>query len=270
MKAHTPTIVWSGLIGQAFVAAYEQFNEPRFLEIADSICRWILTLPREHTNSGACLSYTGVFQNSVHNSNLLGAAMLARTAQHTANPEYITVAREAVRYTCERQQKDGAWWYGEDPKYHWIDNFHTGYNLDSIKRYVESTGDTSFRAHLDLGYRYFKSIFFEASGRPRYYHNRTFPIDIQCAAQAIDTFCLFSAEDPEAIDMALKIARWTIKHMQHPSGYFFYRQYPLLTARTPYFHWGQATMFKALSHLSSKLTGPAAPVGTLVAGNTSR
>jgi hypothetical protein len=27
----------------------------------------------------------------------------------------------------------------------------------------------------------------------------------------------------------------------------------MMTARTPYFHWGQATMFKALAHLLLKL-----------------
>jgi hypothetical protein len=57
MKARTPTIVWSGLIGQAFLAAYEQWQEQGFLDIADSICRWILTLPRERTSCGTCLSY---------------------------------------------------------------------------------------------------------------------------------------------------------------------------------------------------------------------
>src|SRR5699024_8332433 len=60
MKAHTPTIVWSGLIGQAFLEAYEHWLEPEFLDIAESICKWILTLPRERTSSGTCLSYTGV------------------------------------------------------------------------------------------------------------------------------------------------------------------------------------------------------------------
>ena len=29
MKAHTPTIVWSGLIGQAFLEAYEQWGDTR-------------------------------------------------------------------------------------------------------------------------------------------------------------------------------------------------------------------------------------------------
>lgn len=253
MKAHTPTIVWSGLIGQAYLEAYQEWHDPAHLDVADSICRWILTLPREETSRGVCLSYTPDEQCSVHNSNLLGAALLARTAQYRPNTAYRDFARAAVEYSCTRQLTDGAWWYGEEPQYHWIDNFHTGYNLDSIRRYVDATNDASFQPYLDRGYEYFKTVFFEPSGRPRYYHNRTFPLDIQCAAQAIDTFCLFSDRDPEALTMALKVATWTITHFQDRSGYFYYRRYPVLTARTPYFHWGQATMFKALAHLLVKL-----------------
>ncbi len=250
MLAHTPTIVWSSLIGHAFLEAYERLGETRYLDVADSICRWILSLPREVTAAGTCISYTGRNQNSVHNSNLLGAGMLARTWKHRPNPEYKEVARAAVVYSCVRQQPSGAWWYGEEPKYHWIDNFHTGYNLDSLRWYTTSTGDETFRDHLRLGYEYFKCTFFEASGCPRYYHDRLYPIDIQCAAQAIDTFCLFSADDPAALRHAELVAQWTIQNMQAPDGHFHYRKYPMLTARTPYFHWGQATMFKALAHLS--------------------
>jgi hypothetical protein len=263
MKAHTPTIVWSGLIGQAFLEAHEQWGDPQSLAIADSICKWILTLPREKTAVGSCLSYTGTVQNSVHNSNLLGAAMLARTSKHLDNEAYRTVAQEAVAYSCSRQLADGAWWYGEDSKYHWVDNFHTAYNLDSLRRYIDSTGDDSFVPQLNRGYEYFKAVFFESTGRPRYYHNRTYPIDIQCAAQAIDTFCFFADRDPAALAMAMKVAEWTITNMQAPSGYFYYREYPLLKARTPYFHWGQATMFKALAHLRSKLEAPAPRIGRL-------
>ncbi|MDP3068880.1 MAG: hypothetical protein Q8N18_01265 [Opitutaceae bacterium] len=258
MRAHTPTIVWSGLIGQGYLAAYERFREPRHLEICDSICRWILTLPREKTPTGNCLSYTGVFQNSVHNSNLLGAALLAKTGRLTGNTHYLEVARDAVRYSCTRLRPDGSWWYGEDPKYHWIDNFHTAYNLDSLRRYIDATADRSFDTHLARGYEYFKAIFFEPSGRPRYYHDRTYPVDIQCAAQAIDTFAYFSDRDPAALSIAMKVADWTIANMQDRTGYFYYREYPMMKARTPYFHWGQATMFKALAHLLVKL-GPPQP-----------
>jgi len=49
--------------------------------------------------------------------------------------------------------------------------------------------------------------------------------------------------------LAVTVARWTISNLFDDSGYFYYRKYPLVTSRTPYFHWGQATMFKALAHL---------------------
>jgi hypothetical protein len=96
-------------------------------------------------------------------------------------------------------------------------------------------------------------VFFEESGCPRYYHNRKYPVDIQCAAQAIDTFSFFATEDPQALELAIRVAGWTIERMQGSAGNFYYREYPLLKARTPYFHWGQATMFKALSHLLLRL-----------------
>jgi len=154
-----------------------------------------------------------------------------------------------VAYSCHRQRSDGSWWYGEAPHYRWIDSFHTAYNLDSLKRYLDATGDEEFRPHLSRGYDYYRRVFFGADGRPRYYHNREHPVDIQCAAQAIDTFCLFADDDPGALARAWLTADWTIRHMQAADGHFIHRRYPLIRAATPYFHWGQATMFHALAHL---------------------
>lgn len=250
---HESTIVWTSLIGQAFLEAYEILREPRYLDVATSICNWILKLPREKTAKGTCLSYLAIRQSSIHNSNLLGAACLARTAKHTGAAELLDVARAAVEYTCSRQLADGAWYYGEASTYHWIDCFHTGYNLDSIKCYIDSTGDDAFRPQLDLGFAYFKKSFVEPGGRPKYYHNRAYPLDIQVAAQAIETLSAFSDDDPEALPIALDVARWTIRNMQDPSGYFYYRRYSFLVARIPMFHWGQATMYRALALLLSKL-----------------
>ena len=242
-------IVWSALIGQAFLDAFEILGEHRFLHVAESVCRWILTLPKERTHAGTCLSYHMLEQNSVHNANMLGAALLARTWRHSGKPEYLELASAAMEYSCSRQRPDGSWWYGEHPKYHWIDNFHTGYNLDSLKCYIESTGDLTFRPHLNLGFEYFKTNFFEAGGRPKYYHNRAYPIDIQCASQAIETLTKFSDFAPDVLSTAINVARWTTKHMQDSTGYFYYRRYPLLVARIPMLHWGQATMFHALALL---------------------
>src|SRR5204863_5072695 len=156
---------------------------------------------------------------------------------------YLEVAADAMRYSCTRLRPDGSWWYGEEPKYHWIDNFHTAYNLDSLKCYIESAGDAAYQPHLDRAFEYFKTTFFEASGRPKYYHNRAYPIDIQCASQAIETLAKFSDHAADVLPLAVRVACWTVDHMQDATGYFYYRQYPMLTARIPMLHWGQATMY---------------------------
>lgn len=252
--AHSPIIVWTSLIGHAFLEAYEQFNDPQHLRVVHGICEWILKLPREETPTGTCISYVPWKQSSIHNSNLLGAGFLARAYKHTKNEELLKAARAAALYSCARQLEDGSWWYGEEPHYHWNDNFHTAYNLDSLNWYITSTGDEEFRKNLTAGVDYFKRIFFEADGRPRYYHNRTYPIDIQCASQAIDTLTLFSQKDEECLTLAKRVAAWTIANMQDKKGgYFYYRDYGLLKAKTPYIHWGEATMFKGLAHLYKRL-----------------
>jgi rhamnogalacturonyl hydrolase YesR len=246
---YDPIIVWTAAIGHAYTEAFEITGNKWFLNIAESACKWILELPREKTSQGDCISYLAGRQSSIHNSNMLGASLLARTAKHNGNQEYTRVARSAIRYSCSRQLPDGSWWYGEDPRYHWIDNFHTGYNLESLDMYLDATGDEEYRASLKSGLLFYKSHFFENSGRPKYYHNRTYPVDIQCVAQAIDTLALFSNRDPECRALAAKVAAWAIRNMQDRKKYFYYRQYPMLRAKTPMLHWGQATMFKALARL---------------------
>lgn len=255
---YMPTIVWSSLIALAFLEGYEVLGRPEYLEVAASTAEWVKHLPRENTSSGCCLSYVPHRQSSIHNSNMLGAALLARVASHTHDQSALDLSREAMRYSCTRQNEDGAWYYGEAQTYHWIDNFHTGYNLDCLKRYLDSTGDREFEPVFKLGFRYFKEHFFESEGRPKYYHNKAMPIDIQCCAQAIDTLTYLSDADPDALPLAIQVALWTIQHMQAEDGHFFYRDLGWMKVRTPMFHWGQGTMFKALANLLSKMAGTGA------------
>lgn len=250
---HTPTIVWSSLIGLAFLEAYEVIGERRYLEVVASTAEWIKVLPREETDSGCCLSYVQFKQSSIHNSNMLGAALLARVGSHTNDRQATELAARAMTYSCTRQLSDGAWYYGEAPMYHWIDNFHTGYNLDCLKRYIDATADPSFDPAIRSGLQYFKQHFFEQDGCPKYYHDKLRPVDIQCAAQAIDTLSFFSETDGECLELAVNVALWTIKNMQAPDGHFYYRDLGWKKVKTPMLHWGQGTMFKALTHLLSKL-----------------
>jgi hypothetical protein len=253
-RALEPILIWTALIGHAFLEAFEVLHDKSYLEVADSICTWITKLPRNDTESGFCMGYHNQDAMAViHNSNMMGAALLARTAKHNGNQEYLEVAKGAMTYSCTRQLENGAWLYGEDPMNHWIDNFHTGYNLDALKCYMESTGDRSFESELKKGLEFYKNNFFETSGRPKYYHDRTYPIDSQCASQSIETLANFRDFDESSLELGLKVAKWTIENMQSEVGYFYFRRYPLVTLKAPMIHWSQATVYKALALLMLKI-----------------
>lgn len=249
--AHEPIIVWTSIVGQAFLEAYELFKNEKYLDIARSVSRFILDdLPREESNGGVCISYIHSYQRSIHNANMLGAAFLSRYASIAKDAEAATIARKAMTYSCNSQLPDGSWWYGESEKYHWVDNFHTGYNLDSLKTYIETSGDRSFEVNLARGLEYYKENFFLDRRIPKYYNDKTYPIDIQCAAQSVETLTLFGTTDKEAMDLALGCAEWVIDNMQdRKTGHFYFRKYLKATDKTAMLHWGQATMFKALSML---------------------
>jgi len=255
LSKYEPITVWTSLIGHAFLDAYEIIGDKEYLKIADSICRWIVERPRNQTDSGSCINYTPFDEGNctIHNQSMLAGAMLARTAKITGNDEFVNVACEAMKYTCTRQLPDGSWYYGEDPKYHWIDNFHTGYNLDALKCYIENTNDKTYENNLKQGFDFFKNNFFESTGRPKYYHNRTYPIDSQCCSQAIETLANFSDYDQSSLELGMRVARWTIENMQDRTGYFYFMRYPLMTLKMPMIHWAQATTYKALTALLSKL-----------------
>ncbi len=246
-----PTIVWTSLIGHAFLDGYDSFQKNRYLQVAVSACEHIRRdLNKYPDGAGACISYIPGQNSQVHNANTLGGSLLARTYFHTGNELYRVLAQEAMEYTAQHQRPDASWYYGEKANLHWVDNFHTAYVLDCFKHYSDGTGDDRFDKNLRTGYDYWKRTFFLSDGTPRYYDCKTLPIDIQCSSQAIDTLVFFSDRDSESLTLALKVAQWTIKNMQDQSGFFYYRRYsPWLVNKTPTLHWGQATMMCALAGL---------------------
>ena len=246
-----PTIVWTSLIGHAFLDGYDHFKNDAYLNVAVSACEHILRDLATHADGDSvCISYIPGQNKQVHNSNTLGASLLARTYSHTGNEAYRALAEKAIKYTAKYQRADSSWYYGEPANLHWVDNFHTAYVLDCFKYYMTATGDHRFEGNLQAGYDYWKKTFFLADGTPRYYDHKTLPIDIQCSSQAIDTLVFFHDRDPDSLPLAMRVATWTIENMQDPTGYFYYRRYAnWLVNKTPTLHWGQATMLCALAGL---------------------
>ncbi|MBD3343460.1 MAG: hypothetical protein GF401_00185 [Chitinivibrionales bacterium] len=252
---HDSIVVWTSLIGHAYLDAYELFGIDRHRKIIESITRWIMDLPVTKDNAGLCIAYQPNDATLIHNASMLGASFLATAGKMMSNSQALKRARMAMHYSCAKQLSNGAWWYGEEPYNRWIDNFHTGYNLDSLYRYIAATGDDSLWEYLIRGFEFYKSNFFEKNGIPRYYHNRTYPVDSQCAGQALETLTLFSDIEPSSLETARKIAGWWIDNMQARDGHFYFRMYPGgIKAKMPMMHWAQCTLYKGITMLFNKLS----------------
>ena len=250
-----PTIVWTGLIGHAFLDAYEALHEKRYLYVAEQVSNFIAhEIGHTEFEEGVHLHYYPGATHCVHNSSMIGASLLARAHHFSPHLNVMELSKKTVHWTMQHQLENGAWYYGVGPKFQWIDSFHTAYVLEALDTYNRYAEDTQYGANLEKGYKYYLNTFFEADGTPRYYDCKKRPLDIQCASQAIQTCINLRRLHPDSVGIAQKVAHWTIAKMQDSNGYFYYRKYPFITNKTPTLHWGQATMFAALALLYQHLT----------------
>ena len=100
---------------------------------------------------------------------------------------------------------------------------------------------------MERGFRFYVNHFFEPDGCPKYYHDRRWPIDIHCPGQLFVTLSRLGRFEEHA-DLARRVLRWTLAHMQSPRGYFYYQLKPGISSKIPYMRWSNAFMFNALSH----------------------
>jgi len=154
-----------------------------------------------------------------------------------------------ARYSASQQQDDGSWYYGEHPTQRWIDNFHTGYNLCALKSIGRYAATSEFESNIQRGFEFYRNHFFREDGAPKYFHNRTYPIDVHSVAQSIITLMAFKDLAENSVGLAQTVFRWAVEHMWDENGYFYYRVLPLLKVKISYMRWSQAWMLLALSTL---------------------
>ena len=164
----------------------------------------------------------------------------------------IEAARKAVLAACQLQEDDGSWVYGLLPIQSWKDSFHTGFNLDAIFTYQDLTNDTAFESCIAKGMDYYMNNFFEPNGKPKYYHDRTYPIDIHCPAQVIVTTSKLKVFQQHR-DLLSKVTLWTIDNMQDKKGYFYYQLKQGISSKISYMRWSNAFMFNAMAHFNAEI-----------------
>lgn len=256
VPAYTPNVICTTFAGNALLDAHQVLRDPSLINIAQSTADFIikgLNIYRE--NGGQCFSYTPLDHARVHNANLLAAAFLVRLSRLTGRTELGVSGELAVRYSLSKQNPDGSWWYGEDPSQHWIDNFHTGYNLIALRHVSEIILDNRIRYALKRGFKFYIEHFFGRNSAPRYYHNRTWPVDVHSVAQSIITLCELAELDKRADRHVRNVFIWAIRNLADRRGFFYYQKHMLFLNRIPYLRWGQLWMLLALSKLIAYLNG---------------
>lgn len=245
----TPTVVATNFCATALMESFEITGEKKYLEIALSAANFVIKdLHRSDYKDGFLFSYSPLQGNdTVFNASLLGSRLLSFCYKYTGNEEYRKLAEQSIKACCAGQKENGAWVYGMLPVQSWVDSFHTGYNLDALIAYQEQTADDKYNKYIEKGFEYYIQNFFEADGTPKYYDNRTYPIDIHCPGQLLVTLARLHKTE-EYKDIAEKVINWTIRNMQDKKGYFYYQLKPGVSSKISYMRWSNAFMFNALSH----------------------
>lgn len=243
-----PTVVASSFIANALLDAFAITKEEKLVTIARSTCNFFLKdLNRTYDDKGNfSFSYSPLDKSVVFNASLLGSRLLARLYAITGEEILLEEAKKSVNFCINYQQANGAWAYGTLPFHQWIDNFHTGYNLECLYDYMKYTGDTSLKTAIEKGFKYYINTFFTEEGIPKYYNNSTYPIDIHAPSQLIITIKKLKKET-EYKEVMDKVLSWTIGNMQNEKGYFYYQINKYFTSKIAYMRWSQAWMFYAFS-----------------------
>ncbi len=251
VPAGTPNLVCTSFVANALLDAFEYGYDSSCLNMALSAADYILDkLYWTDGDSVAGFSYPMPgCRGQVHNANFLGAALLCRVYKHVGEPKYLESALRVARYSAWMQRPDGSWPYGEAPSQGWIDNFHTGFNLCALRSLCRSVEAAEFEPYARRGFTFYRRYFFREDNIPRYFHDRTYPVDIHCVAQSIITLLKLRDIGDDNVLLASEILRWAMVHMWDDRGFFYYRVLRSYTIRIPYMRWSQAWMLVAMTLL---------------------
>tara|TARA_A100000164_G_scaffold369276_1_gene393594 strand:- start:2137 stop:3321 length:1185 start_codon:yes stop_codon:yes gene_type:complete len=252
----TPTVVVTSFCVEALLKAYEITKNDIYLKKALSSADFVINdLKRFTVNNGFLFSYSPLKGNNrVFNASLLGVKLLAQVYQYNKKKKYQDIAEKVVSAVCSFQNKDGSWIYGLNKVQTWIDSFHTGYNLESLKIYQNLMGDKKYNENIDRGFNFYINTFFTKTGIPKYYHNNMYPIDIHSPAQLFITLSKLN-KFKENKNLAKKTLEWTINNMQDKKGYFYYQVKKGFNSKISYMRWSNAFMFNAMSYYMLELSG---------------
>jgi hypothetical protein len=245
-----PNSIATSFAALALLDAHAATGDPELLALAEGAGDFFLThVPQTTDGEGAFFGYLAGDRTPIHNANTLVCAVLAELWERTGRDDFGEAARRGLLYTLGHQRGDGSWPYGERADLSWVDNFHTGYVLESLIRCRRAGLDGGIAPALERGLRHYEDALFLPDGTPKYTPESVYPVDVQCAAQGIQTFALAAADDPRHLTAARRVFAYARARLRRRDGAVVFQRRRLWTNRTAHPRWGVAPMLHALTHL---------------------
>lgn len=243
--AGSPNTIATSFVAQALLDGAELLGDGGRLASVRRAAAFLAGEMVVESPRGPFFRYVPGDDKLIHNANLLACAVLLRLADVGRDASLRALAASAVRTSLAAQRPDGSWPYSEWGGHGWVDNFHTGYVLESlaVARDVDGVAPA-----LERGVRFWAERLFLETGEPKYYPDRTYPIDAHCYAQAIDTWLAVPAD--HGVERAERLARLFARQMVSADGSVAFQRGRRMTHRVPFVRWAAAPAFRALARLT--------------------
>jgi len=246
-RAGTPNTIATSFVAQAFLDDYEFLGHERSGDVALMTAEFLVDRMLDTAPAGPYFRYLEHEDALVHNANLLACAVLARAARCIGVGDLADRAAAATATTLAAQRSDGSWPYAFGDGRDWVDNFHTGYVLESLAECEGLAPDVA--EHLALGFDYWERALFLGDGTPRYDSDHTTPLDAHNYAQAIETWLSIGDRRAGALAAANRTAALLIADFLMPEGYVRFRRGRGWVNNVAFVRWTTAPAFRALARL---------------------
>jgi hypothetical protein len=236
----TPNTIATSFVAHAFLDGAELLGDERWRRPAESASTFLVERMLQREAQREYFRYVPAEPELVHNANLLACSVLARAGRGDD-------AAKALQTSLAAQRDDGSWSYAEGPHGDWVDNFHTGYVLQSLSHCAAVLPEVEQR--LRDGLEYWQRELFRADGTPRPAPGRDYPIDAHDYATGIETWLAAVGRRPDALDRARRLARLLVERMLAPAGFVRFQQRRRWTSSVPFVRWTTAPSMRALAAL---------------------
>ena len=246
-----PRTTVTSQVGLCLIELFEWSQNEYYLDIAKNIC---FTIIKDFNffydeDDFICISYTTLDNYLIHNASMLAASLFIKVYQYSFIEEFYNVSFNCGKFTKKHQGSDGSFEYKVSKnRKSKIDNYHTGFVLESFYYLNTVLNDSSFNYTFKKGLNYYVENLFEGP-IPKMTNNAKYPIDIQSCAQSIITLSL-DINLKSNINLAHRIAKYTIKNLfLNDSNHFAYQLNKNKIDKSFYFRWSDSWMIRALAYL---------------------